>query len=347
MTRIWFENPVKHLNEGSMQAAISRQQSLTKPPGSLGRLEEMAIQFSAWQGTEKPELKAMTIVVFAGDHGIAAEGVSAFPQQVTVEMIKNFSRGGAAISVLAKRLSAEFSVVNMGTANECDDMPHLKNIQISRGTKNFINEPAMTDEQVLRALQSGAEQVSPGADLFIAGEMGIANTSAAAAMACAYLGLPAEELAGRGTGIDDDAYSRKCELINTALTFHSASKLSALDVLRCLGGLEIAGMAGAYLAAAQQGIPCLVDGFISTAAALAAVRINPGVRDWLLFSHRSEEAGHGLILQNMAARPLLDFGMRLGEGSGAALAAPLLVSACALQSEMATFAEANVSSGVG
>lgn len=344
----WWLNPVAEISHSSRESALARQQQLTKPEGALGTLEALAVNFAGWQGTDMPELNHIDVRVFAGDHGVVAEGVSAYPQSVTVEMIKNFARGGAAISVLARQANANFdlvnfTVVNMGTAVEPPVREAVINVQLAAGTSNFCQMPAMDEEIVQRALSEGAAQVEEDADLFVGGEMGIGNTTATAALTSAFLDLSPEITVGRGTGIDDEALAKKREAVTTALLFHKKALVTPFDILRCLGGLEIAALAGAYISAAQKGIPSVVDGYICTVAALAACRLNPGVRDWLLFSHRSAEPGHHYLLEALSAVPLLDFGLRLGEGSGAALVLPLLQSACHLHGDMATFAEANVS----
>jgi nicotinate-nucleotide--dimethylbenzimidazole phosphoribosyltransferase len=342
MTKRWYQNKTKTIDSAAIEGALARQAALTKPPGSLGRLEEIGVKFSGWQGTEKPSLDKIQIAVFAADHGIAEAGVSAFPQQVTVEMVKNFSCGGAAVSVLARQSGARFSIVNMGTAFPCGESPSLISKPVAAGTHNFSKRAAMSAAQLDQALLSGAETVLADSQVFIGGEMGIANTTSAAALGCAYLGVKASQLTGRGTGIDDEVLRHKTELIDSALALHKASATTAFEKLCCFGGFEIAALAGAYIACAQKGVPVLVDGFISTAAAVAAVSLNSGARDWMLFSHQSQESGHRHLLSFLNASPLLDFQMRLGEGSGAALCVSLLQSACLLQSEMATFEEAAV-----
>lgn len=339
----WWLSPVAEISVLSRESALARQQKLTKPEGALGALEALAVDFAGWQGTVRPELNRIDIRVFAGDHGVVAEGVSAYPQAVTVEMIKNFSRGGAAISVLARQLNANFSVVNMGTVVEPPVRESVVNVQLARGTNNFCQMPAMDEDTVQRALSEGAAQVVEAADLFVGGEMGIGNTTAAAALTSAFLDLSPDITVGRGTGIDEGGLTKKREAVTRALQFHTGHLATSFDTLRCLGGLEIAALAGAYISAAQKGIPSVVDGYICTVAALAACRLNPGVRGWLLFAHRSTEPGHRYLLEALSAVPLLDFGLRLGEGSGAALVVPLLQSACRLHAEMATFAEASVS----
>lgn len=326
--------------------ARGRQQQLTKPPGSLGALEETAIQLSALQRREAPAVDAVWISVFVADHGVAAEGVSAFPPVVTGEMVRNFATGGAAISVLARALGATLEVVNLGTVNDPGDIAGVRRAIIAPSSANFCEQPAMTDPQLTAALNAGAASVQAASaaavELFVGGEMGIANTTAASALASALLALPPAQLSGAGTGLDSDGIRHKSAVIARALALHS-SATTPEQQLRCLGGFEIAALVGAYVSAAQRGLPVLVDGFICTVAALAAVRINPSCRQWLLFAHRSHEHGHARVLAALGAEPLLDLGMRLGEGSGAAVAVPLLRLACALHNDMATFAEAGVS----
>jgi nicotinate-nucleotide--dimethylbenzimidazole phosphoribosyltransferase len=342
----WLNVPPASPNKLTEQAAQARQAVLTKPPGALGRLEWLAIRLAALQGTERPSAHNVYIAVFAADHGVTAEGVSAFPQAVTVEMVRNFARGGAAISVLARELGAALEVVNLGTVDH-PSVDGVKNYDLGRGTANFAIEPAMTEHQLACALHAGrhaAERAKLGdAQIFIGGEMGIGNTTAAAALACAFLDAAPEDLAGPGTGLDGHGVRHKAEVIRRALALHKPHLSSPLEVLRRLGGFEIAALAGSYIACAQMGVPVLVDGFIASSAALAASRLRPGVEEWLLLSHASAEPGHRSILRALDATPLLDLGLRLGEGSGAATAIPLLRMACALHNGMATFAEAGVS----
>ncbi len=343
----WLDLPPAPLDENARRAAERRQSILTKPPGALGALEQAAIRLATVQGRAQPRVERVHISVFAGDHGIAAEGVSAFPQAVTGEMVRNFARGGAAISVLARELGAVLEVVNLGTVNHPGPLDGVLDCRLGPGTANFAVEPAMSEKQVAEALHIGRDAAGRAAaaeaDLFIGGEMGIANTTAAAALACAFLGLAPRELAGPGTGLDSHGIARKAAVIERALAVHQPHMHSALEVLRRVGGFEIAALAGAYAACAQMGKPVLVDGFISSAAALAAERIRPGARAWFLFAHASAEPGHAHLLAALDARPLLDLGMRLGEGSGAAVAVPLLQLACALHNGMATFEQAGVS----
>lgn len=345
-SRDWTLDPCALADPDSAAQALARQAQLTKPPGSLGALEDLAVRLAALQRRPRPRVDRVWISVFAADHGVAAEGVSAFPQAVTGEMVRNFAGGGAAISVLARALGASLDVVNLGTVNDPGDIAGVRRAIVAASSANFCEQPAMSAAQLQAALDAGADSLrlagADGAQLYIGGEMGIANTTAATALACALLGRAPSELAGAGTGLDAAGIARKIAVIERALALH-ASAADAREQLRCLGGFEIAALSGAFIAAAQAGMPVLVDGYIATVAALAATRLNPGVREWLLFAHRSHERGHGLLLQALDAQPLLDLGMRLGEASGAAVAVPLLRLACALHENMATFAQAGVS----
>ena len=345
----WLGIPAAGPDAGARRAAEARQAQLTKPPGALGRLEAVAIQLAALQGAPRPGLDQVHITVFAADHGVAAAGVSAFPQAVTAEMVGNFARGGAAISVAARTLGASLDVINLGTVRDPGPLAGVQDCRLGPGTADFTREPAMTEHQLARALGCGRQAVErarlAGAQLFIGGEMGIGNTTAAAALACALLDAPPERLAGPGTGLDAAGVQHKVEVIRRALACHAGHLSTPLDALCRLGGFEIAALTGACIACAHIGLPMLVDGYISSVAALAAAQLCPGAGEWLLFSHASAEPGHGAVLQALDARPLLDLGMRLGEGSGAAVTVPLLRMACALHNEMATFAEAEVSAG--
>lgn len=343
----WLNVPAAPLNDAARRAAEERQGQLTKPPGALGRLETLAIRLAAMQGSSLPRIENVRIAVFAADHGVAAEGVSAFPQSVTVEMVRNFARGGAAISVLARELGATLEVMNLGTVNDPGPLDGVLQQRLGPGTANFTIDSAMSEEQLVRALHIGRHSAERArladAQLYIGGEMGIGNTTSAAALACALLEAPAESLAGPGTGLDVAGVGRKADVIRRALARHNGSLTDPLEALRRLGGFEIAALTGSYIACAQMGLPVLVDGFIATVAALAAVRRRPDAGEWFFYSHASAEPGHARMLAALEARPLLDLGMRLGEGSGAAVAVPLLRLACALHNGMATFAEAGVS----
>lgn len=342
----WLSSPCVQPDAELAESARVHQLQLTKPPGSLGMLEAVSIQLASLQRTPTPAVDRVWISVFAADHGVAEEGVSAFPQVVTGEMVRNFSTGGAAISVLARSLDAKLDVVNLGTVNDPGDIAGVRRAIIAPSTANFCNGPAMTEAQLEAALDVGAESVRAArkseAQLFIGGEMGIANTTSAAALASALLDEPPSCLAGAGTGLNAAGIQHKVSVLERALAQHVTAK-TALEQLRCLGGFEIAALVGAYVAAAQAGIPVLVDGFITTTAALAAVSIQPDVRPWLLFAHRSKEHGHARLLMALDAQPLIDLGLRLGEASGAATAVPLLRLACALHNGMATFEQAGVS----
>jgi nicotinate-nucleotide--dimethylbenzimidazole phosphoribosyltransferase len=341
----WLKDSAQTINQETLSAAQARQGQLTKPPGSLGQLEALAIQLAGLQGSVTPSLDSIMIRVFAADHGVVEEGISAFPQVVTGEMVKNFAAGGAAITVMARQLNANFGVINLGTVGELSDLKTVKNQRIAPGTKNFCIESAMSEEQVDAALEAGAEAANEAkqADitLFIGGEMGIGNTTSASGLAAALSKTPVSQLVGRGTGVDDEGIKRKINVVERGLKLHTSD--DPYETLRCLGGLEIAGLVGAYIRCAQLGIAVLVDGFISSAAALVACRINPSIRPWLFFSHCSEEAGHKYLLEALEAQPLLNLGMRLGEASGAAIATPILQAACHLHAEMATFDQAGVS----
>ncbi|CAD0263903.1 nicotinate-nucleotide--dimethylbenzimidazole phosphoribosyltransferase [Pseudomonas veronii] len=346
MTETWWLNPCKASDASAYQHALARQQQLTKPAGSLGRLEALAVQLAGLQGRVKPAMEQVWIAIFAGDHGVVAEGVSAYPQAVTGQMLHNFVAGGAAISVLAQQLAAQLEVIDLGTVTPSLNLPGVRHLNIAAGTANFVNGPAMTEAQGRLALQAGRDSarraLASGAQLFIGGEMGIGNTTAASALACALLDCPVSDLTGPGTGLDARGVSHKVTVIERALAVHAAQRGDALHTLFNLGGLEIAALVGAYLACAQDGIVVLVDGFICSVAALVATRLNPASREWLVFGHRGAEPGHRHVLHCLDAQPLLELGLRLGEGSGAALAVPLLRLACALHGQMATFAEAAV-----
>ena len=346
MTQSWWLNPCKAVDRQAVQDAEQLQQQLTKPAGSLGQLETLAVQLAGLQGRLKPSVNQLWIGIFAGDHGVVAEGVSAFPQEVTGQMLRNFVNGGAAISVLARQLQARLEVVDLGTVTPSLNLPGVRHLHLGPGTANFAHGPAMTAAQGAQALQAGRETVlralAEGAELFIGGEMGIGNTTAASALACALLDCPVAHLTGPGTGLDTAGVSHKTQVIERALALHAAQRGDPLQILFNLGGFEIAALVGAYLACAQEGLAVLVDGFICSVAALIAVRLNPACREWLLFGHRGAEPGHRHVLETLNAQPLLDLGLRLGEGSGAALAVPLLRLACDLHGQMATFAEAAV-----
>ncbi len=348
----WIHNDCSGISLAHRDAARVRQDQLTKPVGALGRLEALAIELAGLQGTYRPRAERVPIIVFAGDHGIAAQGVSAYPQEVTIAMLANFAAGGAAISVLACELGSSLEVVDAGTLSEhaisgvISDKPR-------RGSRDFSREAALEPAEVAFALGCGQRAVTRAAatkpDILIFGEMGIGNTTTSAAIAAALLGHSADMIAGNGTGLDASSRSRKVRILDDALALHNLNTpgASPQKVLCTVGGLEIAALCGAIVAAAQRGIPVLIDGFIVGVAALVATRLNPSCSAFLIFSHRSAEQGHRLVLEALGARPLLDLDLRLGEGSGAALALPILRLACALHNRMATFAEAGVPEQAG
>lgn len=347
----WWTLPARRPDSQMRAGALARQQQLTKPPGALGMLEDLAVQLCALQQRARPAVERVHISVFAADHGVAAENVSAFPQAVTAQMIDNFAAGGAAISVAARTLGATLEVIDLGTVGHSRACRGVRREHIAASSANLAKTAAMNEVQLHTALASGRAAVqracAADAELFIGGEMGIANTTAASALACALLGRAPAALAGPGTGLDAAGVACKAVVIERALARHAAHCTTPLETLRRLGGFEIAALAGAYVACAQLGLPALVDGYIATAAALVAVRLQPETRPWLLFAHRSAEPGHATLLSALDARGLLDLGLCLGEGSGAAVAVPLLRLACALHGGMATFAEAGIASVAG
>ncbi|MCJ8170181.1 nicotinate-nucleotide--dimethylbenzimidazole phosphoribosyltransferase [Atopomonas sediminilitoris] len=343
----WLFDDCADANEAIRQQAIAHQRQLTKPAGSLADLEDIAIRLAALQGHLDPALERLWISIFAGDHGVMAENVSAYPQHVTAEMLRNFAGGGAAICVLARGLGAPLEVINLGCVQDPPAIAGVQQLALGPGTANFMQGAAMSRQQLSAALSAGRDSVEralgAGTQLYIGGEMGIGNSTSAAALACALLSAEPERLAGPGTGLNTAGVSHKVEVIRRALALHQSHLNNPLQCLRYLGGFEIAALTGAYIACAQAGIAVLVDGFICSAAALCAVRLNPGCGDWLFFAHQSAEPGHKLLLQALDAKPLLKLNLRLGEGSGAALAAPLMQQAVALHNQMATFASAGVS----
>ncbi|HVN56515.1 MAG TPA: nicotinate-nucleotide--dimethylbenzimidazole phosphoribosyltransferase [Anaerolineaceae bacterium] len=335
------------LDERAMQAARERQDRLTKPQGSLGRLENLSIQVAGITGQPIPHIQKKLVAVMAGDHGVAAAGVSAYPQDVTAQMVLNFLRGGAAINVLSRHVGARVVVVDMGVAQDLDPHPGLVDKKIARGTGNIAREPAMTRAQAREALLAGASvveaELDAGLDLLATGDMGIGNTTPSAAIAAALTGCPPALIAGRGTGLDDEGYQRKIQVIQQALDGNRPDPQDGLDLLAKVGGFEIGGLAGAILCAAANRRPVVIDGFISTAAAMIAAVLAPQVRSYLIAAHCSQELGHRRMLDWLGVEPLFDLQLRLGEGTGAVLAMSLVEAACRLLAEMATFGEASVS----
>ena len=320
--------------------------SLTKPPGSLGRIEQIAVRLAALRGGA-PRVDAPVVFVFAADHGVAAEGVSAYPQVVTAQMVENFLHGGAAINVLARQAGARVVVADFGVAGPMPGAPGLVSCRIGAGTASMARGPAMTREQALLAIERGAalaeEAIAGGADLIATGEMGIGNTTAAAAITAAIVGERIETVTGRGTGIDEATWRRKVETIGAALRVNRPDPADGVDVLAKVGGFEIAGLVGVILAGAAKSVPVVLDGFISTAAALVAVSLAPDARHALFASHRSAEPGHAVALTHLQLAPYLHLSLRLGEGSGAALFIHLARAAALIYREMATFKSAGVS----
>ena len=326
-----------------LQAAIDDK---TKPLGALGRLEALALRLGLIQGSARPVLRRPTVIVFAADHGVADAGVSAYPAEVTAQMVQNFLAGGAAINVFSRQHGIALEIVDAGVRVPLPAAPGLVNCRIADGTRNFANEPAMTPEQAAAAMTAGMARVlrhaQQGCNVIGFGEMGIANTSAAACLMQRLTGLPLEDCIGRGTGLDDAGLARKREVLAGALARHAQAQ-APLEVLATFGGFEIAMMAGAFLAAAASRMVILVDGFIATAALLVAQRLDPNVLQYCVFTHCSHERGHRALLAQFDAAPLLALDLRLGEGTGCALAWPLLASAAAFLNEMATFSGAGVS----
>ncbi|MEZ4645363.1 MAG: nicotinate-nucleotide--dimethylbenzimidazole phosphoribosyltransferase [Chloroflexota bacterium] len=338
---------IKPLNQGAMDAARQRQAILTKPAGSLGRLEELSIQIAGITGQPLPQITHKMVTVMAGDHGVVAEGVSAYPAEVTPQMVFNFLAGGAAVNVLARQAGARVVIVDMGVAVPLEPHPSLIDKKVAPGTNNIAQGPAMSREQALQAILAGASiveaEAAQGLDLLATGDMGIGNTTPSAAIAAVLTGESPVVIVGRGTGVDDAGLQRKVTAVQKAIAVNQPDAADGLDVLMKVGGYEIAGLAGAILAAAANGCPIVVDGFISTAAAMIAAQICPTVRQYLIAGHCSEELGHRLMLNWLGLKPLLDLNLRLGEGTGAVLAMSLVEAACRTLVEMATFADAGVS----
>jgi nicotinate-nucleotide--dimethylbenzimidazole phosphoribosyltransferase len=339
---------IRPLDEAAMCSAQARQDSLTKPRGSLGRLEELSIQLAGMAANPLPTVERKVVIVMAADHGVTREGVSAYPAEVTPQMVLNFLHGGAAINVLAKQAGARVVVVDMGVAVEVGDASGtLIQQRVGAGTANLAQGPAMRREQAEESIQSGIEvaemEIARGVDILATGDMGIGNTTASAAIACALMNESPERIAGRGTGVDDDGLKRKITMIARALEVNQPNANDALDVLAKVGGFEIGGLAGVMLAAAANRKPVVVDGFISTAAAMIAAALAPAARHYMIAAHASQERGHRPMLEWLGLNPLLDMNLRLGEGTGAALAFHLIEASTRILREMATFGEAGVS----
>ncbi len=342
---------IRPLAPEALARAQARLDDLTKPPGSLGRLEEVARRLAAIQGTTRPVIRKKRVYTLAADHGVTAEGVSAYPREVTPQMVLNFLRGGAAINVLTRHAGAEIAVVDIGVDHDFAGTPGLVHAKVARGTQNLAVGPAMSRGQALQALGVGVElaaaAAADGVDLLGIGEMGIGNTTAAAAVLAAFTGLAPDEVVGRGTGVDDAGLRRKAGAVARGLAVNRPDPADPVDVLAKVGGFEVAGMAGLCLGAAARGIPVAVDGFIATAGALVAVRLAPAAQDYLFLSHLSQEQAHQRMVAEFSHPPLLVLELRLGEGTGAALAFPVIEAAAKILAEMATFGEAGVSGREG
>ncbi|PDW04354.1 nicotinate-nucleotide--dimethylbenzimidazole phosphoribosyltransferase [Candidatus Viridilinea mediisalina] len=338
------------LDQNALEAARARQDQLTKPQGSLGRLEQLALQIAAITGQSRPRLSNPAVVVMAADHGIARQGVSAFPMEVTPQMVLNFLHGGAAINVLARHVGSQVVVVDMGVASDLPPHADLRVHKLGYGTNDFSQTAAMSREQAKAALETGItvanELIDSGIDLIATGDMGIGNTTASSAIVAAISGQPVAEVTGRGTGLDNQGLQRKIALISAALELHQPDRHDGLDVLAKVGGFELGGLAGVMIGAAARRVPVVVDGFISGAAALIACTVTPSLQPYLIAAHRSVERGHQAIFGQLDLEPLLDLNLRLGEGTGAVLGFSLCQAACKVLDEMATFGEAGVADKV-
>ncbi len=338
---------IKELDRDIMVKAQKRLDNLTKPLGSLGRLEELAMNIAGMTAKEIPALNNKVIFTLAGDHGVTDEGVSAYPKAVTAQMVHNFLKGGAGINVLARHAVARVVVVDIGVAEDLKPDHNLIIKKIGYGTRNMAKGPAMTREEAVKAIEAGIDifdaEFKKGIDIVCTGDMGIGNTTPSSAITAVFTGRPVEEITGRGTGIDDKALLHKIKVIEKALTVNRPDPKDAIDVLSKVGGFEIAGLAGIILAAASKRVPVIIDGFISGVAALVAYNIAPRTKDYMIASHCSVEKGHKIVLEELGLKPVLDLNLRLGEGTGAALALCIVEAAVKILAEMATFESAKVS----
>jgi len=335
------------VDEALSERAQQRLDSLTKPRGSLGRLEEFARLYTAMRGDVQARIRNKNVVVFAADHGVVDEGVSAYPKDVTYQMVLNFLNGGAGINVISRHVDARVTVVDIGVDHDFGDVPGLVVRKVARGTSNMARGPAMDRGVALKAMEVGCELayelIEQGADIFGVGEMGIGNTTASSAITSVITGRPAREVTGRGTGIDDGSFLTKVRIIEKAIETNRPDPRDAMDVLSKVGGLEIAGIAGLIIGAASRRIPVVLDGFISTVGGLAAYELDRKVRQYLFAAHRSVEIGHAVALERMGLSPFVDLNLRLGEGTGAAIGMDLIDLGLKIMNEMATFDEAGVS----
>ncbi len=338
---------IKPVYKEAMAEARKRQDDLTKPQGSLGQLESLSIQIAGIKGNPRPRITNKVIFTLAGDHGVTKEGVSAYPSEVTPQMVYNFLRGGAAINVLARLIGARVVIADLGVASILERHPDLRDRKVAMGTQNMAKGPAMTREEAVRSIEAGMElveeELSKGVDILGTGDMGIGNTTASSAITAALTGAEVAAVTGRGTGVDDKGWEKKVKVIQKALELNRPNPKDAIDVLSKVGGFEIGGIAGVILAGARNRIPVVLDGFISGAAALIAASISPQVKAFLIASHQSVEEGHRIILDRLGLKPLLNLGLRLGEGTGAALGISLVEASLKILDEMATFSEAGVS----
>jgi len=336
---LWLQVPAAVPDYHIQRAAEIRQKNLSKPAGSFGDLEQIAIKLAALQSSEHPCIDKVNIIIFAADHGVVIEGIFSLPQLVTAEKLKNVTHDGAAINVLANNLE----VINLGITTDFESINGVINSIIGPGTANFCQKPAMSREQLSKAINVGRQSAQriklSGTQLFVAGEINLENTIAATAMTCALLDIPPEQLAASGTSLNKKEMVQKTKVVQQALEQHRKHLSSPLEILRRLGGFEIAALTGSYLCSAHMGLPVLIDGFTSSVAALTAARLCPGAEQWFLFSHTSAEPGHKIVLDALDAQPLLKLNMRLDEGRGAAITISLLRLACAMHNEMATFSE--------
>lgn len=341
---------IKAVNEEWSDIAQKHLDNLTKPLGSLGRLEEFARKFVAITENKNPILDKKVVFTFAGDHGVTEEGVSAFPKEVTQQMVFNFLRGGAGINVLARHAGADVVVVDIGVDHDFADIEGLIHLKVISGTKNFVKEPAMTREEAIKCMETGIEladgYAKKGYKIFGTGDMGIGNTTPSSAIASVLTGRPVSEVTGKGTGITDESLLKKIKVIEKGINLNKPNPEDAIDVLSKVGGAEIGGIAGLILGAASNRIPVVIDGFISTAGALIAYCIEPKVKDYIFAAHNSVEIGHKVMLDKMGLSPILDLNLRLGEGTGAALAMLIIEAGLKIYKEMATFGEAGVSNEI-
>jgi nicotinate-nucleotide--dimethylbenzimidazole phosphoribosyltransferase len=338
---------IKPLDERAMEEARKRQDRLTKPKGSLGQLESVSIRVAGIKGEPRPRIVHKVIFTLAGDHGITKEGVSAYPSEVTPQMVYNFLRGGAGINVLARHVGVRVVVADLGVASVLERHPALKDKKVAKGTKNMAKGPAMSREEAIRSIEAGIElveeELANGIDILGTGDMGIGNTTPSSAIAAAFTCADVATVTGRGTGLDDEGWRQKVNVIKKVLEINRPDPKDPIDVLSKVGGFEIGGIAGVILAGAKYRIPIVIDGFISGAAALIATSLSSQVKPYLIASHRSAEQGHKIILEYLGLKPLLDLDLRLGEGTGAALGIFLVEASLRILDEMATFAEAGVS----